>query len=130
MQKIPVFWGNIHFLRIIMMLKSISLSITVLSTVIFSNLSLKTTLASHTDDGFHICNRTKVTHSFTLLDVDYDKRKNFSLKPNECWEYWEYETIIFVDNFGTNRRYKLNENYDYYFQFESDGRVDFFKTSH
>ena len=109
------------------MRKLISFSTFLLCALTVTNLIPKSSWASHTDSGFYICNSTRVTHSFTMVDVDYNKRKNFSLKPNECWEYWEYERIEFVDNFNKLKRYSLQEHHRYRFQYDRTGTIDVVK---
>lgn len=109
------------------MFKFISFSTALLFPLIFNSFILKTASANHTDDSLYICNQTKFTNSFTLVDVDYETTKNFTLKPDECWQYWNYEQIRFRDNFEEYHEYNLNEDYNYYFQFTSDGVVDLFK---
>ncbi len=109
------------------MRKFISFSTSLLCALTATNLIAKSVSANHTDSGFYICNSTRVSHSFTMVDIDYSKRKNFSLKPNECWEYWEYEQIEFIDNFNNLKRYSLQENYRYRFQYDRNGAIDVVK---
>lgn len=111
------------------MRKFFAFSTTLLCALTVTNLTAKSALADHTDAGFHICNSTRVTHGFTLVDLDYNTYKNYSLKPNECWEYWEYEEIEFYDNFNNLKRYSLREHERYRFEYNRNGTIDVVKEA-
>lgn len=115
---------------ILVMFKLTSFSTTLLCVFVGANLAIKPASADHTDDGFYICNYTKVTHSFTMVDVDYNQRKNFSLEPNKCVEYWNYEQIEFINNFDALKRYSLTERNRYIFKYSGDGTIDVVRESY
>ncbi len=110
--------------------KLIAFSTSLVCALAVSNVTTKSALADHTDDGFYICNYTKVTHGFTMFDEDYNTRKNFSLAPGKCWEYWEYEKIAFKNNFDVLKTYLLRENNRYIFEYTRDGTIDIVKQPH
>ena len=65
--------------------KFISFSSSLLCALVMGNLAVKPASADHTDGGFYICNYTRVTHGFTMVDVDYNTRKDFSvINFNSC----------------------------------------------
>ena len=104
--------------------KFISFSSGLLCALAMGSVGVKPATADHTDDGFFICNYTRVTHGFTMVDSDYNTRKNFSLQPGKCWEYWNYEEIEFVNNFDQLKRYSLQEYNRYRFEYRRDGAID------